>query len=132
MRRTLVWLGLALDMAALASCGPQRPPNNAPTRPCEIISEAAYNAAREAGAARGAARLHANGSVSLDNGPGVRRCASGPAALRPCRRPADYVIEYTKADGEKFFVRVPANTDYRFNVHAAPNTCQIILPLTLP
>ena len=48
--------------------------------------------------------------------------------MRPCRRPNDYVIEYTQADGAKFYVQVPANTEYRFNVNAIPNTCQIVLP----
>ncbi|HRE45494.1 MAG TPA: hypothetical protein PKY87_16185 [Terricaulis sp.] len=42
------------------------------------------------------------------------------------------MIAYTQAEGEAFFVRVPANTLYRFNVHAAPNTCEIILPLAAP
>lgn len=124
MRTTALVLGLAL----LASCGPSWVPANAPTRPCDIIDEATFNAAREAGATVGRARIHGSGAVSLDNGPGVRHCSTFTTAMKVCRRPNDYVIEYTQIDGAKFYVRVPANTEYRFNVRAAPNTCQIVLP----
>ncbi len=120
---------LACALALLAACGPSWAPPNAPTRPCDVITEAAFNAAREAGAAVGRARIYENGTVSLGNGPGVTRCATYTSAMRPCRRPNDYVIEYTQVDGEKLYVHVPANTEYRLNVNAAPNTCQIILPL---
>ena len=129
---------LAFALALLSACGPSWAPPNAPTRPCETIDAAAFNAAREAGAAVGRAVIHDSGMVSLDNGPGVSHCATytrksrawvtARSAMRPCRRPNDYVIEYTKADGDIFYVRVPANTEYRFNVGAAPNTCQIVLP----
>lgn len=116
----------------LAACGPAWAPANAPTRPCDIIDAAAFEAAREAGAAIGRARIKEDGSVWLETGPGVRHCASYSSTMRPCRRPNDYVIEYTEPDGDKFYVRVPANTEYRLNVHAAPNTCQIMLPPELP
>lgn len=119
---------LAAVLALLAGCGPAWAPPNAPTRPCETIDAAAFNAAREGGAAVGRARIYENGTVSLTTGPGVSHCATFTSAMKPCRRPNDYVIEYTKTDGEIFYVRVPANTEYRFNVNAAPNTCQIILP----
>lgn len=119
---------LMVAFAVLSACAPQWAPPNAPTRPCATIDEAAFNAAREAGAAIGRARVYENGTVSLTNGPGVTHCATFNSAMRPCRRPNDYVIEYTPPDGEKFYVRVPANTEYRFNVYAVPNTCQIVLP----
>ncbi len=124
MRKTALALGLAL----LASCGPSWAPANAPTRPCDIIDEAAFNAAREAGAAVGRARIHESGAISLDNGSGVRHCSTFTTAMKVCRRPNDYVIEYTQIDGAKVYARVPANTEYRFNVRAAPNTCEIVLP----
>lgn len=121
-------VALVLGLSLLSACGPAWAPPNAPTRPCEIVDEAAFTAAREAGAAVGRARIHESGMVSLDNGPGVRHCATYTSAMKPCRRPNDYVIEYTQVNGEVFYVRVPANTEYRFNVNAAPNTCQIVLP----
>jgi hypothetical protein len=119
-------------VALLAGCGPSWAPPNAPTRPCDIVSEAQATAAREAGAASGRADVRADGSVWLSTGPGVQHCASYSSTMRPCRRPNDYVIEYTQPNGENFFVLVPRNTEYRFNVHAAPNTCQIVLPLQAP
>lgn len=119
---------MACALALLAACGPQWARPDAPTRPCDVIDEAAFNEAREAGAAVGRARIYENGTVSLGNGPGITHCATYTSTMRPCRRPNDYVIEYTQVDGEKLYVRVPANTEYRFDVRAVPNTCQIMLP----
>ncbi len=119
---------VAAMLALLGACGPAWAPPNAPTRPCETIDLAAFDAAREEGAAVGRARIYESGMVDLQNGPGVTHCATFSSAMRPCRRPNDYVIEYTQVDGAKIYVRVPANTEYRFNVHAAPNTCEIVLP----
>lgn len=127
MRRTK-WGGLVLALATLAACGPAWAPPNAPTRPCDTIDEATFNAARENGAASGRARIYESGMVSLDNGPGVQHCATYSSTMRPCRRPNDYVIEYTQADGAKLYVRVEANSEYRFDVRARPHTCQIMLP----
>lgn len=123
---------MAAGLVLLAACGPAWAPPNAPTRPCDTIDLDEFNAAREAGAAVGRARIHENGSVSLNNGPGVSHCATYSSTMRPCRRPNDYVVEYTQADGEAFHVRVPANTEYRFNVRAVPNTCQVVLPPQAP
>lgn len=119
---------LAFALALLSACGPSWAPPNAPTRPCETIDAAAFNAAREGGAAVGRARIHESGMVSMDIGPGVSHCATYTSTMRPCRRPNDLVIEYTQVNGELLYVRVPANTEYRFNVQAVPNTCQIVLP----
>lgn len=113
-------------VVALAACGPAWAPPDAPTTPCAIIDEAGYRAAREDGAAHGRADVYANGTVNLVMGPGVVHCASYSSAMRPCRRPVDFVIEYRQAGQPTFYVRVPANAEYRFNVHAAPNTCQIV------
>ena len=123
---------MTVGLALLSACGPAWAPASAPTRPCDTIDAAEFAAAREAGAAVGRAVIHENGTVSLDTGPGVRQCATYTSAMKPCRRPNDYVIEYSQTNGEAFYVRVPANTEYRFNVNAAPNTCQIILPLQAP
>lgn len=125
MRRS-AWGGLGFALAMLAACGPAWAPLNAPTTPCEIITEAAYTAAREAGAAHGRAEIRNDGSVWLSNGPGVVHCATFNSAIKPCRRPNDYVIEYTQPDGAKFYVHVPANAEYRLNIRALPNTCQIV------
>jgi len=118
-----VILGSAL--ATLCACGPAWAPPNAPTTPCEIVSEAAYNAAREAGAASARATVH-DTWVDMTTGPGVVHCATFTSAMRPCRRPNDLVIEYRQEGAETFYVLVPANAEYRFNVRAAPNTCQIV------
>lgn len=120
--RSVIWA------VSLAACGPAWAPPSAPSTPCEIVDEATATAAREAGAAFGRARIYENGVVDIRTGPGVQHCATYRSSMKPCRRPNDYVIEYTQTNGEIFFVRVPANTAYRFNVHAAPNTCQIVLP----
>jgi hypothetical protein len=119
--------GMTLLAALLLSaCGPSWAPPNAPTTPCEIISEAAYRAARDAGAAHGRAVIHESGMVTMDNGPGVVHCATFTSAMKPCRRPNDYVIAYEPSDGDAFYVLVPADAEYRFNVHSLPNTCQIV------
>lgn len=117
---------------ALSACGPAWAPPNAPTTPCEVIGEAEYRQAIAAGATSGAAQVQEDGSVSLQNGPGTRHCSTFTTAMRTCRRPNDYVIEYTQTDGGKFYVFVPANTEYRFNVRALPNHCQVVLPLRAP
>lgn len=119
--RVLAWAVLL----ALAGCGPAWAPIDAPTTPCALIDEATYQAARAAGAAHARASIHRDGSVSIVNGPGVVQCATFSSAMRPCRRPVDFVIEYRQPGGEIFYVHVPARAEYRFNVHAAPNTCQI-------
>ncbi len=113
-------------LIALAACGPSWAPPNAPAHACETIDEAAFNQALESGAARGDAEIHANGMVSLNNGPGARQCATYTSAMKPCRRPNDYVIRYMTAEGQTLFVRVPAGEEYRFNVRARPHTCEIL------
>lgn len=118
--------GVILMLATLAACGPAWAPPNAPTTPCETISEARYTQLREEGAAHGRARVYENGTVMLSNGPGITHCATFTSAMRPCRRPNEYVIEYTPPDGAKFYVHVPANAEYRFSANALPNTCQIV------
>ena len=53
--------------------------------------------------------------VDITTGPGVSHCATYNAPMRPCRRPNDYVIDYTTVEGEHIYVRVPANEEYRLN-----------------
>jgi hypothetical protein len=120
-------LGLAGCLALLAACGPAWAPPNAPARPCDIVDAAAAAAAREAGAAFARARVSEGGMVSMETGPGVVHCATYTSAMKPCRRPNDFVIEYTPSEGEAFFVLVPANAEYRFRAQAVPNTCEIVL-----
>jgi hypothetical protein len=115
-----------LALLALSACGPSWAPPNAPAHACETISEAAFNQALDAGAARGDAEIHSSGMVSLNNGPGVVHCTTYNSAMKPCRRPNDYVIRYTTEAGEVLFVRVPANEEYRFDVRARPHTCEIL------
>jgi len=123
---------ICLMALALVGCGPAWAPANAPTTPCEIIGETEYREALAAGATRGTAQVREDGSVWLQDGPGTRHCSTFTSALKTCRRPNDYVIEYTQTDGQKFHVFVPANTEYRFNVRALPNHCQIVLSLRPP
>ncbi len=119
-----VWAGLALIV--LAACGPSFAPLSAPTMPCASISEAEYQALRENGAASAVARIHESGMVDMNAGPGVVHCATFNSSVRPCRRPNDFVIEYTLADGAKHYVHVPPDTEYRFVVSARPTTCQVL------
>ena len=113
-------------LCALAACGPSWAPPNAPAHACETISEAAFNQALEAGAARGDAEIHESGMVSLNNGPGVVHCATYTSTMKPCRRPNDYVIRYATPQGETLHVRVQAGEEYRFNVRNRPHTCEIL------
>jgi hypothetical protein len=115
-----------LVLAMLAACGPSFAPLNSPTLPCASISEAEYRTLRENGAASGVARMHASGMTEMTVGPGVVHCATYNSNIRPCRRPNDFVIAYTLADGTMHYVHVPPNTEYRFIVQARPTTCQIL------
>lgn len=117
------WAGLLL---VLASCGPAFAPLNAPTVPCASISAGEFQSLRESGAASAVARIHESGMVDMTTGPGVVHCATFNSSIRPCRRPNDFVIEYTLADGAKHYVHVPPNTEYRFVVSARPTTCQVL------
>lgn len=113
-------------LLALSACGPSWAPPNAPAHACATISEAEFNQALEAGAARGDAETHANGMVSLNNGPGAVHCATYTSTMKPCRRPNDYVIRYATAEGETLYVRVAAGEEYRFNVRNRPHTCEVL------
>ncbi|MBX9745362.1 MAG: hypothetical protein K2X34_00575 [Hyphomonadaceae bacterium] len=113
-------------VAALGACGPAWAPANAPTIPCATITQAEFEAALDAGAARGTARIHESGMADITNGPGVQHCATFNGAMRPCRRPNEYVIDYTTVEGEHIYVRVPANAEYRLNVRSRPHTCELI------
>jgi hypothetical protein len=113
-------------LLGLGGCGPAWSPLSAPSKPCQTISEIEFNTAVEAGAARGDAKIAKDGTVSLTNGPGVVHCATYTSALKPCRRPNDYVIRYDTEEGAPQFVLVPANEEYRFNVKARPHTCEIL------
>lgn len=110
----------------LSSCGPSFAPLNTPGRPCPEIDAAAFEAALAAGAARADARIAANGSVTMDTGPGVVHCATFQSSARPCRRPNDFVLRYELPDGAVTHVLVRAQQQYRFRVMARPTTCEIV------
>jgi hypothetical protein len=118
-----MWLALTL---ALASCGPSYAPPNAPAIPCPQISAAEYDAALAAGAAHATATISASGMVSMETGAGSVHCATYQSSMRPCRRPNDFAIRYTLANGEVVHVHVPAGEQYRFRVQAQPTTCEIV------
>jgi len=114
-------------VATLGACGPSWAPPNAPSMPCATITQAEYEAAIDAGAARATARIHEGGMISMDTGPGVVHCATySGSTIRPCRRPVDFVINYTTAEGDTIYVRVPANEEYRFRSGNRPHTCEVL------
>lgn len=111
----------------LAACGPAWAPPDAPAHACPIISAAEFDAAVEAGATRATARIEANGTVSMDTGPGAKQCATyRNSTIRPCRRPNDFVIRYEPSDSEPFHVKVAAGEEYRFRIQNLANTCEIL------
>jgi hypothetical protein len=113
-------------LAALSACEPYYAPADAPAHPCPIISSAEFDAAIAAGASQATAHVGASGIVSMETGPGIKQCARfRGGAMKPCRRPNDFVIHYTVENGASFHVRVPAGEEYRFNIRRAPNTCEI-------
>lgn len=118
---------LVVTAAALTACGPSYAPPNAPSRPCPEITQAEFEAALEAGAARGDARVYPSGMVDMRFGSGVVHCATFSSTLRPCRRPNDLVIRYEFENGAQTrYVRAEAGSQYRFHVGARPTTCQIV------
>lgn len=126
--------GVALTLPlALLGCGPAWAPADAPSRPCERIDRAGFEAAVSAGATRATADIGDGGVFSVTTGPGVVHCATAQGStLKPCRRPNDFVIEVRQANQEPQFVRVPKNTEYRFRAGRGADICEIVLPPQLP
>lgn len=117
---------IAASVLVLAACGPTWSRPGSPAYACPTITQAEYEQAIAAGAARATARIHTNGVVDLQSGPGVQHCATYSSTPRVCRRPVDYVIAYTTAEDDQIYVRVPANAEFRFDVHNRPHTCEIL------
>jgi hypothetical protein len=117
---------LGLFSVGLAACGPSYAPPDAPARACPQISAAEYEAAIAAGAASATATIAEDGVVSIRTGPGVVHCATYASAMRPCRRPNDFVIKYQLSDGEVVYNLVPAGKQYRFRAAAQPTSCEIV------
>ncbi|MBL8550053.1 MAG: hypothetical protein JNJ73_08700 [Hyphomonadaceae bacterium] len=116
-----------LSLAALAACGPAWAPGDAPSHPCPRISAAEFERAIADGATRGTVRVFASGVSDRITGPGVEHCATFKgSAIKPCRRPNDYVLSFEIESGESFYVRVEAGEEYRFRPQNAPNTCEIL------
>lgn len=112
---------------SLAGCGPAYAPADAPAHACPGISAEEYSAAKAAGAASGTAKVKADGSVWVTTGPGVVHCATFKgSAMKPCRRPNDFVIRYEFADGSVQHVKVPKGETYRFNISRGPMHCEIL------
>ncbi len=123
MRRMVI---LSLSPLILSACGEQFASRNAPGRPCTEISAGEYRDHLTRGAVGGTATISASGTVSMSNAPGVVHCATYSGTMKPCRRPDDYVIRYTLADGRAVHVLVPAGQQYRFRIGATPTTCEIV------
>lgn len=116
-------IGIGLGLVA---CGPHYARLDAPAHACPQITATDYEAAISAGAASATARVKGS-FVSIETGPGIVQCATfRGGAMKPCRRPNDFVIRYEVDGGQTFHVRVPAGEQYRFNVQRAPNTCEIL------
>ena len=118
-------------LSALSACGPSFAPADAPTRACERIDRAAFDAAIAGGAVHAVANL---GEISSIGKPtGVVHCATySGSTLKPCRRPDDFVLEARMDGQEPFYVKIPKNTDYRFHANLGADFCKIILPYQAP
>lgn len=108
---------------ALAACGPAV---GGTPKPCLPIDEAMFEAKVAGGAASARAELFADGTSNLVTS-GVQSCTKVSKAMKVCERQADFVIRYDVPSGPALHVLVPQNTPYRFNVHARPTTCELLI-----
>jgi hypothetical protein len=120
------WIFGTTALLAIGGCGPAYAPPDAPARACPAITAEDYDARKAAGAAYATAKVRADGSVWMATGPGVVHCATFRSAMKPCRRPNDFVIRYELADETLAFVMVPKGETYRFNVRRGPVHCEIL------
>jgi hypothetical protein len=111
----------------LTACGPGFAPPDAPGVACPIITKSQFDDAKDAGALIGRGKISANGVTTLDIGPGTVRCNNMPTAKRTCVRPRDFAIEYKLSDDQPIYVLIPKQTQYRFNVHARPTPCEVVV-----
>ncbi len=116
-------VGAAL-LTALTSC---EPAISGTARACYAIDEAAYRAAIASGAAAGTGTINDAGISTLSTS-GTKHCTRFRGrGSKPCIRPVDFVIKYTVADESVHYVRVPAGVPHRFNAHARPTPCEVII-----
>jgi hypothetical protein len=111
---------------ALTSCGPSYSPPGSPSTACKSIGKAQFDAAIEAGATRATASIYASGVVSMNSGMGTKQCSSFKGSKQICRRPKDFVIQYTLANDQIRYVLVPKKTEYRLNMNRKPIPCETI------
>jgi hypothetical protein len=124
--RTVLPLLLLLG-AFVAWWSPGGARRDAPAHACPTITRAEFDSAVTAGATSASIDVAADGTSDLRVGPGVVSCATyAGSAMKPCKRPNDLVIAYSAKGAAPFYVKVPAGREYRFNVAAAPNTCEIL------
>jgi hypothetical protein len=128
MKITCLTLSTTVMLSAglLASCGPQYAPPSAPSSACPVISQAAFDAAKDAGATSATAKIRDNGIVTMNIGAGIKHCSSFTGSKQVCRRPNAFVIHYTMPNGGDTFVRVPKDREYRLNNNRKPVPCEII------
>jgi hypothetical protein len=116
-------IGAAL-LTVLTSC---EPAISGTARACYAIDEAAYRAAIASGAAVGTGTINDAGISTLSTS-GTMYCKRFRGrGSKPCIRPVDFVIKYTVADESIRYVRVPAGVPHRFNAHARPTPCEVII-----
>jgi hypothetical protein len=120
---TLIALALTLT-----SCGPKYSSPDAPATACRNISKAQFDAAVTAGAARAVAKISTADIVSMNTGSGVKHCSSFKGSKQICRRPNDFVIQYTLPNDQVRFVIIPKDREYRLNMNRKPIPCEVVTP----
>jgi hypothetical protein len=127
MRLDCFKLGLSLAiMTGAAACGPKFSPPNAPTTACPNISKTQFDDAVKAGATRARASINQSGIVSMTTYAGLVQCSSFKGSKQICRRPNDFVIQYTLPNKQMRFVLVPKNREYRLNQSRKPIPCEVL------
>lgn len=117
---------LATCTFALASCGPKYSPPNAPSTACRAITKTQFDTAIAVGAAHAQANIKTSGRVDMTIGSGVKQCSSFKGSKQICRRPTDFVIQYTLPNDQVRFVTIPKNREYRLNIQRKPIPCEVV------
>ena len=117
---------LAACALTLTSCGPKFSSPDAPTTACRTIGKTQYDAAIAAGAAKAKARLTDAGGVTMTTSASVKHCSKFKGSRQTCRRPSDFVIQYSLSNDQIRFVMIPKNREYRLNINRKPLPCEVI------
>jgi hypothetical protein len=113
-------------MICVSACGPKFSPPNAPSTACPNISKTQFDDAVKAGATRARASVSQSGIVSMTTFAGLVQCSSFKGSKQICRRPNDFVVQYTLPNKQVRFVLVPKNREYRLNLNRKPIPCEVL------